>query len=138
MGEGRRLDSQGAVEQDLLRSIGQMVVAADDVRDTHPDVVGDHREVVGRRAVGAEKDEVLDLLVVELGHAVDEVIERCRPLGNQKAHRVWPSLPEEPLLFLLRQRETGPVVAPDPPLALGELPARVERLPGAKAAECVP
>ena len=61
------------VEQHLLRRVRDVVVAADDVRDLHVDVVDDDRQVIGRVAVGAEDDEVLDVLVVEVDRAVHEI-----------------------------------------------------------------
>jgi hypothetical protein len=42
-----------------------MVVAADDVGDAHIVVVDHDREHVGRRAVGAQDDEVVEVLVLE-------------------------------------------------------------------------
>jgi hypothetical protein len=53
------------VEQDLLRRVRDVVVAADDVRDAHGDIVAHHGEVVDRRAVGAQDDEILDVGIVE-------------------------------------------------------------------------
>ena len=34
----------------------------------------DHRQVIGRMAVGAQDDEVLDVLVVELDRPVHEIV----------------------------------------------------------------
>ena len=45
---GRRR-AERLVEEDLPRRVGEMVVAADDVRDPHVDVVDDDAEVVDRR-----------------------------------------------------------------------------------------
>ena len=63
------------VAEDLLRRVRQVVVAADDVADAHGDVVDDHAEVVGRGAVGAHEDPVVELPVVEGHRAVDEVVD---------------------------------------------------------------
>ena len=52
-----------------------MVIAADDVGDAHHRVVDDGREVVGRGAVGAEDDEVVELLRVEGHVAVDRIVD---------------------------------------------------------------
>ena len=52
-----------------------MVGAAQDVRHAHVDVVDHHAEVIGRHAVGAQQDEVLDLGVGELDAAEDGVLE---------------------------------------------------------------
>ena len=63
------------IQQHLLRRVGDVIVAADDVGDLHVDVVGDDRQVIGRLAVGPQNDEVLDLGVVELDRPVDEIVE---------------------------------------------------------------
>ena len=49
-------------DEDLARGVGQVVIAADNVRDAHVGVVADHGEVVGGRAVGAHDDHVVEHL----------------------------------------------------------------------------
>ena len=44
-----------------------MIVAADDVGDAHVVIVDDDREHIGRRAVGAQHDDVVELVVLH-GH----------------------------------------------------------------------
>ena len=66
-----------------------MVVAADDVGDAHVVVVDDDGEHVGRRAVGAQQDEVVEVLVLagdaalhlvlDHGLAVERRLEADRP-----------------------------------------------------------
>ena len=67
--------AQGLVDHDLARGVREVVIAADDVGDAHHRVVDDGREVVGRGAVGAEDDEVVELLRVEGHVAVDRVVD---------------------------------------------------------------
>ena len=52
-----------------------MVVAADDVGDAHVVVVDDDGEHVGRRAVGAQDDEVVEVLVGEGDAALHAVLD---------------------------------------------------------------
>ena len=74
MREGRHRGAERLVDHDLARRVGQVVVAADDVGDAHHRVVHDRSEVVRGRAVGAEDDEVVELLGVEAHVAVDRVV----------------------------------------------------------------
>ena len=53
--------AQRLVDQRLARGVVQVVVAADHVGDAHVVVVDHHGEVVGRRAVGAQQDQVVEL-----------------------------------------------------------------------------
>ncbi len=78
---------EGMVYLDLLRRVRDVVVAAEDVRDPHRDVVGDHREVVHRRPVGAEDDEVLEVLPVEGDRPVDRVLPRHLLVAHPEADR---------------------------------------------------
>ena len=58
MGEARSFDSEGFVKLDVLRSVGEMVFAADDVGDLHFDVVDYVDEVEDPRAVWAAHGHV--------------------------------------------------------------------------------
>ena len=53
-----------------------MIVAADDVGDAHVMVVDHHRQHVGRRAVRAEQDEIVDLGIGDGDAALDQVVDR--------------------------------------------------------------
>ena len=72
--EDRHGHVERLVDHDLARGVGQVVVAADDVRDAHEGVVDDRREVVGGGSVGAEDDEVVELLGIEDDLAVHRVV----------------------------------------------------------------
>ena len=60
MREVRRRGTERAEQQQLAGRVGQVVVAADDVRDAHVAVVDDRGEVVAGDAVRAHDDEVAD------------------------------------------------------------------------------
>ena len=61
-----------------------MVVAADDMGDAHVVIVDHDREIVGRRAVGAQDDQVVELLVGDRDLALDMV------LGSRSRRRAAP------------------------------------------------
>ena len=60
----RHAPAERLVDLRLARGVGQMVVAADDVGHAHVVVVDDDGEHVGRRAVGAQQHEVVEVLVL--------------------------------------------------------------------------
>ena len=75
MCELRNRATQCLVDKDLARGVGQMVIAADDVRDLHVGVVADNGEVVGGAAVGANQDHVVHDVGGEGHVAVHGVVE---------------------------------------------------------------
>src|SRR5688500_6475875 len=81
--ELRRRLRERVVEQYLLRRVGDVIVATNDMRDRHVDVVDDDGEVIGGIAVGAQDDEILDVLVLErdlAAHQIDEARLAVRDL----------------------------------------------------------
>ena len=72
----RRFDAEGLEELEVLRGVGEVVFAADHVRDPHLDVVDDVDEVEDRFAVGAEDDEVAVFDAGDL--AADQVVQHHR------------------------------------------------------------
>ena len=93
VGEHRFVVAEGTEQEDVLRRVGQVVLAADDVADLHRGVVHDHREVVERRAVAADDDEVAtERRRVDGDVATDEVVELDEALGDAKAERRAPAL----------------------------------------------
>jgi hypothetical protein len=58
----------------LAKGVGEVVVAADDVGDGHVVVVHHHGVQVGRRAVGAEDDHVVQLGGADADRALHEVV----------------------------------------------------------------
>ena len=79
VGEGRQLGAQGLEDQELREGVGEVLLGPDDVGDLHLDVVDDAGEVVERRAVGPDDDEVADLVGGELDVPLDQVVEDERP-----------------------------------------------------------
>ena len=120
--------SESFVEQDLLGRIRDVIVPTNDVGDPHVDVVGHDGEVVGRVAIGAQDDEVLDVGVVEgnrPAHAVVEARFAARHLEPDRARRVRGF---ERRGFIGRAREAGAVVHPAAASGLGRLPLLLHRL----------
>jgi hypothetical protein len=74
VGVERHLGAERLQDVDLARRVVDVVVAADDVGDAHVPVVDHDAEVVGRRAVGAGDDQVVQLGVGDLDAALDQVV----------------------------------------------------------------
>src|SRR5687767_3198026 len=89
MRKGRRRLAEGVVEQDLLRRVRDVIVAAHDVRDGHIDVVDDYRQVIRRMRIGSKDDEVLDVLVVELDWSMHAVGKRGLARRHLEANRAF-------------------------------------------------
>ena len=72
---------------DLLRRVGNVVFAADHVRDARLGIVEGGSEVVRRATVGAQEHEILELLVREFDPPLDRVLPDGRSLvGHAEAH----------------------------------------------------
>jgi hypothetical protein len=80
VGVDRRLLPHRGEDPHLLRGVGEVVGAADDVGDAGVEVVDHHREVVDRRAVGAGDDQVVHEAVFERALAADHVVHDRRAL----------------------------------------------------------
>src|SRR5881394_3170827 len=65
-----------------------MVVAAEDMRDLHIDVVDHHGKVVERRAIRAEDHEVANILTLEADSRMDRVLPRQLSGGKAQPDRV--------------------------------------------------
>jgi hypothetical protein len=74
VGVRRQVGAQGFEEEDLLRRVRDVVLAADDVGDAGVGVVDRRGEVVRRRPVAPEEDEVFDALVRDLDPAFHDVV----------------------------------------------------------------
>ena len=75
MGHARNIPAQRVVDLFLARGIDQVIVAADDVGDAHVVVVDHDREHVGRIAVAAQQDEVVEILVLPDHAALNLVLD---------------------------------------------------------------
>ena len=80
VGVDRTRRAERLEDVDLARGVVDVIVAADDVGDVHVHVVDDDREVVGRRAVGALDDEIVELGVVDDDLALDRVVDDDAPV----------------------------------------------------------
>ena len=63
MRHARCLPAKGLIDVCLARRVGQMVVAADDLRHAHVVVVHHNRQHVGRVAVGAQQHKIVEVFV---------------------------------------------------------------------------
>ena len=94
MGELRHVGAHGPEQQDVLWRVRQVVLAADDVADLHVGVVDAHREVVERRAVRADDDQVAaQRRRVDLDVAANDVVERDEPSPTRKRMTGLTALP---------------------------------------------
>ena len=82
MPEGRERPAEGAIEEDLLRRVREMVIAADHVGNRGLGIVGDHGEIVHGRPIGTEDDEVIDRSGGKRHRPVDHVL----PLDRLPRH----------------------------------------------------
>ena len=82
MGVGRLGPAHRADDRQLAEGVVEMVVAADDVGDAHVMVVDHHRQHVGRRAVGAQQDEIVELGVLDRDPALDQVVDHRLALAR--------------------------------------------------------
>ena len=73
MGESRHGPAQRLIDLGLAEGVVEMVVAADDMGDAHVVIVHHHREIIGRRAVGAQDDEIVELLVGDRDLALHQI-----------------------------------------------------------------
>ena len=83
VGEDRHLPVHRPVDQRLARGVGQVVVAADHVGHAHVVVVDDDREHVGRRAVRAQQDQVVERLVLPGDAALHHVVDHGLALARR-------------------------------------------------------
>ena len=84
--ERRDVVAERPEQQDVLRGVRDVVLAADDVADRHVRVVDDDREVVERRAVAPDDQEVAaDVRGVELDLAPNEVVPADDPRRDAEA-----------------------------------------------------
>ena len=109
--EGGRRRPQRLVEQHLPRRVGEVVVAADDVRDAHVAVVHDGGEVVAGDAVGTHDDEVADGAGADHDGAADEVLDDDVAVRDKQAEGRRLARREPRLDLRRREIEAAAVVA---------------------------
>ena len=87
----RQRHAERLEEEDVLRRVGEVVLAADHVGDPHIRVVYDHGEVVERRTIRAEDHEIAsECLSVDLDPTADKVINdhNARPDAEPQGGRL--------------------------------------------------
>ncbi len=124
--EDRRLLPERAIQRDLLGRVGDVIVAADDVGDLHRDVVRDDGEVVDRRTVGAEDDEVIEVATLPGDPAVNRIHPRDLLVGRREADRVRHPGRLPTRGFLGREMDRLPVEAERPTARLDRSALGVE------------
>ena len=106
VGKGRRVGIERLKDQDLARSIGQMVIATHNVADPQVGIVVHGTEIIGRRTVRADQDQIVKFLVLENDPPLDDIVNNrltfSRPLEAQRER--------PPLTGLRGIRATGSVV----------------------------
>src|SRR6266542_375464 len=88
MCELRKLGAECPVEKDLLWCVGDVVVAAHHQGYSHRDVVGNDGEIIDRRRVRSQNDEVVEVLVGKGDPLVDKIVPLGGSLGNAEANYV--------------------------------------------------
>ena len=83
MGEARPVPAHGVVNLRLAERVGQVIVAADHVGDGHVVVIDDHGVLIGRRAVAAQDDHVVQLGVCDPHRALHEVPDHRLALARR-------------------------------------------------------
>ena len=74
MGEHRHRPVHRIVDLDLPRRVGEMVDTAQYMADAHVVIVDDDGQIIGRRAVAAQDDEIIEVFVLEDDAALDLVV----------------------------------------------------------------
>ena len=75
-------------DRELAKGVVEMIVAADDMGDAHVVIVDHHGEHIGRAAVRAEQDEIVDLAILDRDPALDLVVDDRLALARRlQPHR---------------------------------------------------
>src|SRR5689334_498740 len=74
MGVDWALPAQRFNDLRLAKSVGEMIIAANDMRDTHVVIIDDDGQIIGGRAVGAGQHQIIKLSVVDADAALHLVV----------------------------------------------------------------
>ena len=74
MGKDRHIPAHAAIDHGLAKGVVQMVVTANDMRDSHVMIVNDDGKHIGRRPVGAKDHHIVKRPVLYRHPALDSVI----------------------------------------------------------------
>ena len=80
MGKLRQGSADGLEDEHVLKSVGEVILPAHDVRNVQVDIVGTGRHMIGRHSVAAQQREVLDISSVFRLLSINQIGERnCAP-----------------------------------------------------------
>jgi hypothetical protein len=80
--------SESLEQENLSRGVVHMIIAPNDMGDSHGHVIHHDGKVVGRRTIAPENDEVVEFRVVKNNLAFDQIVENgLSCLGASKSHR---------------------------------------------------
>jgi hypothetical protein len=131
--EDGRLVSQCPIKSDLFRCVGDMIVAADDVADSHRDVVAHHGEIVDRGVVAPQDHEVIEIPALKADASVDRIIPGDLLIIDYESDGGGSSALDSSLDLVRRQAVAPAVVAEGGARGLCLGPLRLELLAGAEA-----
>ena len=80
MRHDRDVPAERLIDLGLPRGVGQVIVAANDVRHPHVVIVDDDREHVGRIAVRTQQHEIVEIFVGEDDLALHLIVDDCLAL----------------------------------------------------------
>ncbi len=132
MGEGGDRLTQGAVDRDLLRGVGDVVITPDHVGDLHRDVVRHHGEVVDRAPVAPQDDEVVEVATLKADPLVHRVVPGDLLLRHPEPKAKRASFREPGLNLLLAQPAAATIIAEGSPGLVGPRALRIQLLLGAE------
>ena len=88
MGKFRRANPEGIVQEDLLGSIGYMIIPPDDMGNLHIDIIRDDGKVVCRAPVAADQYKILNCLILDRDRPVDHIGISDHPRRNTEPDRI--------------------------------------------------
>ena len=83
----RPLPAHRVIDLALPTAIHQVIIAAHDMCDLHVVIIDHHGEIIGRIAIRAQQDEVIEFLGRPAHRALDRVLEHDIAVGRLETHR---------------------------------------------------
>ena len=125
--ELRRRLTERAPEQQVLWGVRYVIVAADDVRDLHLEIVDDNRQMIRGQPVRSKDDEVLDLRVVEFDCASDAIHVRSHARRHKESNCRLHAGGVQALLLLSGKVDARAIVFPAAPRLFRVLALQLNR-----------
>src|SRR5438105_12936191 len=82
MGHHRYPPSECVIDLLLPCAVGEVIVASDHMRDSHVMIVDHYGEHIGRRSVGTQQDEIVEVFVLPENATMDLILDHR--LSNQR------------------------------------------------------